>query len=212
MFGRDFFESSRGRIVGLLRAESLTIDELASKLGITANAVRAQIVPMERDGLVQRVATRGTTRPASVYGLTLDAEKLLSRAYIPFLTQLVRVFTNALPAEQVEQLMRDAGRALADELGIVPNPAHHMRSRVESASELLNRELGAVTRVEDGDPLQNSRRRMPTGRDHRKASRGVPCHRRTGDRSGRRSIAGVLRSRWSATLLFRDRPSAVPVN
>jgi predicted ArsR family transcriptional regulator len=151
MFGRDFFESSRGRIVGLLRAESLTIDELASKLGITANAVRAQIVPMERDGLVQRVATRGTTRPASVYGLTLDAEKLLSRAYIPFLTQLVQVFTNALPAEQVEQLMRDAGRALAAELGIAPNPAHHMRSRVESASELLNRELGAVTRVEDGD-------------------------------------------------------------
>src|SRR3954467_4916954 len=112
MFGRDFFESSRGRIVGLQRAESMTIDERASKLGITANAVRAQIVPMERDGLVQRVATRGTTRPASVYGLTLDAHTLLSRAYIPFLTQLVHVFTQALPGAEVERVMREAGRAL----------------------------------------------------------------------------------------------------
>ena len=47
---------------GPIRVEPMTIDELASKLQITANAVRAQIAPMERDGLVQRVATRGTAR------------------------------------------------------------------------------------------------------------------------------------------------------
>lgn len=151
MLSDDFFETSRGRIVGLLRGEPMTIDELASKLQITSNAVRAQIAPMERDGLVERVASRGTTRPAHVYGLTLDAQKLLSRAYIPFLTQLVRVFTNALPAADVERFMREAGRALAEELAVVPDPAETVQSRVERASELLNRELGAITRVEDGD-------------------------------------------------------------
>ena len=151
MLGDDFFETSRGRIVGLLRGEPMTVDELASKLQITANAVRAQIAPMERDGLVERVASRGTTRPAHVYGLTVEAQKLLSRAYIPFLTQLVRVFTNALPAWEVERFMREAGRALAEALAVAPNVAETVQSRVERASELLNRELGAITRVENGD-------------------------------------------------------------
>src|SRR4051812_3193038 len=104
---------------------------------------------MERDGLVQRVASRGTTRPAHVYALTLDAHTLLSRAYIPFLTQLVHVFTQALPGAEVERVMREAGRALADELGVVPSPTDDLRARVGRASDLLNRELGAITRVDE---------------------------------------------------------------
>jgi predicted ArsR family transcriptional regulator len=151
MLTDEFFETSRGRIVAMLREGAFTIDELAAKLGLTANAVRAQVAPMERDGLVQRVGARGTTRPASVYALTPDAQKLLSRAYIPFLTQLVHVFSAALPESEVERLMRTAGRALADELWSGADSSKDLRERVDAASELLNRELGALTRVEETD-------------------------------------------------------------
>ena len=149
LLGRDFFDTSRGRIVALLRVEALTIDELAAKLRLTANAVRAQISTMEGEGVAQRVGQRaGATRPAQLYGLTAEVEYLLSRAYLPLLTQLVRVFSTALPPVQVEQLMREAGRALADELRQPKTDSSDIRSRVVMASEILNRELGALTHVE----------------------------------------------------------------
>ena len=53
------------RLVALLQHAELTIDEIATKLGLTANAVRVQITGMERDGVVQRRGQRpGTTRPS----------------------------------------------------------------------------------------------------------------------------------------------------
>jgi predicted ArsR family transcriptional regulator len=50
---RTFFESTRGRIVALLRRTGLTVDELAQELGLTANGVRAHLATLERDGIVR---------------------------------------------------------------------------------------------------------------------------------------------------------------
>jgi predicted ArsR family transcriptional regulator len=62
MLRQQLLDTSRGRIVTLLQHGGLTVDDIASQLGLTANAVRAQITAMERDGVVQRVGRRpGTT-------------------------------------------------------------------------------------------------------------------------------------------------------
>jgi predicted ArsR family transcriptional regulator len=150
MLRQQLLDTSRGRIVTLLQRGGLTVDDIAAELAITANAVRAQITAMERDGVVRRVGRRpGTTRPFHVFELTPEVEQLLSQAYLPLLTQLVQVFANALPSEQIEALMRTAGKGLATELpsGKLSVGAS-LRSRVTAASELLNKHLGAVTHVE----------------------------------------------------------------
>lgn len=145
----QLLDSSRGRIVTLLQRGGLTTDDIASALGLTANAVRAQIIAMERDGVVRRVGRRpGLTRPSHIFELTPEVEQLLSRAYIPLLTQLVRVFSAGLPPAQVESLLRQAGGALADELLMGKRPTGSLAARVSAASEFMNEHLGALTHVE----------------------------------------------------------------
>jgi predicted ArsR family transcriptional regulator len=126
----------------------LTADDIASKLGLTRSAIRAQITGMERDGVVQRAGQRpGTTRPSHVFELTPEVEQLLSSAYIPLLTQLVHVFAEGLPAAQLEAMLRQAGKRLADELSRGKRPIGDLASRVAMASEMMNEQLGAMTHV-----------------------------------------------------------------
>jgi predicted ArsR family transcriptional regulator len=149
MLRQHLLDTSRGRIVTLLQRGHLTVDDIASALGLTANAVRAQMAAMERDGVVRRVGQRrGTTRPFRLFQLTPEIEQLLSQAYVPLLTQLVQVFANALPPHQVDELMRETGRGLANELPFGKRPAGSLEQRVATVSEWLNAQLGAVTRVE----------------------------------------------------------------
>jgi len=100
---KQLLDSTRGRIVSVLQAGGLTSDDIASKLGLTRSAVRVQITAMERDGLVKRIGKRpGTTRPSHLFQLTAEVEQLLSKAYIPLLTNLVDVFAEALTVQQVD--------------------------------------------------------------------------------------------------------------
>ena len=133
----------------LLRQGALTADDIATKLKLTASAVRAQLTGMERDGVVQRVGQRpGATRPSQVFELTPEVEQLLSQAYVPLLTQLVGVFTRGLPTKTVKQLMREAGKELSEELCGGARPSGTLEARVRFASRMMNEQLGAVTHVE----------------------------------------------------------------
>ena len=146
MLRKQLLDTTRGRIVSLLQRGGLTAHDIASSLDLTPTAIRAQLTAMERDGLVERAGQRhGTTRPANVFELTPEVEQLLSRAYVPFLTQLVGVFSERVPSSQLDDLMREAGRSLA--AGIT-RPSGNLEARVAAASELLNEQLGAQTRVE----------------------------------------------------------------
>ena len=149
MLKEQLLDSSRGRIVTLLRRGALTADDIASELGVTRSAIRAQITGMERDGVVRRAGRRpGTTRPSHIFELTPEVEQLLSTAYIPLLTQLVDVFAARLPADQLETMLRQTGKKLADELSRGKRPAGNLASRVAMASEMMNEQLGATTHVE----------------------------------------------------------------
>ncbi|MEO6212248.1 MAG: ArsR family transcriptional regulator [Vicinamibacterales bacterium] len=148
MLRQQLLDTGRGRIVSLLQRGPLTVDDIASRLVLSASGIRAQVTAMERDGVVRRVGRRpGTTRPSRLFELTPEVEQLLSRAYIPLLTQLVDVFAKGLPPRQVDALLRQAGKNLAGELRS-GRPDGTLRSRVMATSEALNEQLGAVTHVE----------------------------------------------------------------
>ena len=135
MLRRQLLDTSRGRIVTLLQGGGLTADDIATRLGLTRSAVRIQITAMERDGVVRKAGTRaGTTRPSRVYELTPEVEQLLSKAYIPMLTQLMAVFAEALPAEEVETLLRRTGKGLALELSRGKRLSGGLKSRVAAAA------------------------------------------------------------------------------
>jgi predicted ArsR family transcriptional regulator len=145
----QLLDTSRGRIVTLLQAGPLTADEIATKINLTRSAIRVQITAMERDGVVRRAGKRpGTTRPSHVFELTPDVEQLLSKAYIPLLTQLVGAFAEALPAHQMVALLRRAGKGLARDLAQGKRLTGSLRSRVAMASDMMNQHLGALTHVE----------------------------------------------------------------
>jgi DeoR family transcriptional regulator, suf operon transcriptional repressor len=146
---KQLLDTSRGRIVALLRTGGLTADDMARQLGLTRSAVRIQISAMARDGVVRKSGKRpGTTRPSHVFELTPEVEQLLSKAYIPLLTHLVGVFAEALPADQLEALLRRTGKGLARELSQGRRVSGGVKSRVAAVSQMMNEHLGAMTRVE----------------------------------------------------------------
>lgn len=143
-----FFESTRGRIVRLLRRARHTVDELAGELGLTDNAVRAHLASLERDGMVRADGVRrgpGAGKPATIYDIDPSAEPLLSRAYVPLLTALLGSLGSRLPAEQLREVMAEAGHRLAG--GRRPAAAADLESRVQAAANILV-ELGAEATVE----------------------------------------------------------------
>jgi predicted ArsR family transcriptional regulator len=148
-WSQKFYATTRGRIVSLLRRASLTVDQLASALGLTDNAVRAHLATLERDGLVeQRVAKRGGVgKPAFTYQITPEAEPLFSRAYAPVLARLLDVLSEQMPHGELDALMRSVGKRLAAERGTLSGTP---RERVEAAVAFLN-ELGGVAEVEERD-------------------------------------------------------------
>ena len=146
-----FFETSKGRILALLRRGSRTVDELATALGVSDNAVRLHVAALERDGVVQQRGVRPAGpaggKPAYSYEVAPDAERLFTSAYIPVLTQLVGVLAEQMSAARLEGLLREVGRRLAPAKG---TGAGTVRTRAETAATILT-EMGGVVDVEESD-------------------------------------------------------------
>jgi predicted ArsR family transcriptional regulator len=148
---RRFFDSTRGRIVTLLRRSKSTVEDLARALDLTDNGVRAHLGVLERDGIVrQRGSLRrrsGGGKPAYVYELTSEGEELFPKAYEPTLGRLLDVLADQLGPEESEVLLRSVGRRLAEEHSTRADGAH---ARLETAVEVLN-ELGGLAELEERD-------------------------------------------------------------
>lgn len=143
---RGLSDPTRSRMITALRRGPMTLDQLATALGLTRTAIRLQLVALERDGLVRRGGVRtGRTKPAHLYVLTHEAERDLSRAYIPVLTQLLHVLAARLSPTAFDAVMRDVGRGLVVERA---RPRGALRERAEAASRLLN-DLGGLTEIEE---------------------------------------------------------------
>jgi predicted ArsR family transcriptional regulator len=148
-----FFESTRGRIVSLLRGSSGTVTELAEKLELTDNAVRAHLLTLERDGLVRQSGLqRGPRKPHFSYELTPEAENLFPKAYDALLNQLIRALKGRLPPAALEDVLREVGRSLAA-VHVSDNSPADLEARLKRALDVL-KALGGSARVErEGDNL-----------------------------------------------------------
>src|SRR5438552_10682885 len=90
--GERFSNTTRGRLVALLRRGPHTADELTKALGVSDSAIRVHLTSLERDGLVQRNGLRrGASKPAYAYELTPEAERLFPKAYERVLNRLLGV-------------------------------------------------------------------------------------------------------------------------
>lgn len=137
---------SRDRIIQLLLRGQKTVEQMADILGVTRNAIRAQLALLLREGLVEfKGEVKGSRRPAGVYGIRAGADVGSSKAYPVVLSQLVRVLAGRMPPKQFESVMKDVGRGMAAE---VTRPAGGARERVAGAVKVLQL-LGSNAKVND---------------------------------------------------------------
>jgi predicted ArsR family transcriptional regulator len=148
---QKFFESTRGKVVTLLRRGGRTVEELAQALGLTDNGVRVHLATLERDGIVQQRGSKrhgsGGGKPAYTYELTPQAEELFPKAYKPVLDQLLDVLAVQLGLQESEALLRSVGRRIAEAQTVPPDG---VRGRLEAAVGVLN-ELGGLAELEERD-------------------------------------------------------------
>ena len=145
MARREAFRGTRGRILALLRQSALTANQIAAQLKLTHNAIRGHLAALQRDGVVREAGwQRGASRPAVLYEVVPEAEVGFSKAYIPFVAQLMRVLQEELGQAELDQIMHRVGRRLASEW---PRLRGTFPERVAAASALLE-DLGGLNHVE----------------------------------------------------------------
>lgn len=133
--------STRGRIIALLRRGERTVNELAEGVALTDNAVRTHLAALERDGLVAFAGVRrGVGKPAHLYALTRNAETLFPRAYSAVLRTLLDVVRGSHTPEEVDRLVAEVGRRLAEAF---PRASGDAPARADAAVGVLA-ELGGV--------------------------------------------------------------------
>src|SRR5256714_4084325 len=140
-------EATRGRLLALLREGKWTVDDLATRLGLTDNAVRFHIASLESSGTVSKTGVlrkQSAGKPADLYTLTADAEESFSRAYAPLLAACIAELRETMSTSQLIAFLKRVGRRLATGMRSHSGSLPH---RVTGAAELLNA-LGGVTTVE----------------------------------------------------------------
>lgn len=92
MHADRFFATTRGKIVTELRRKgSASAADLAAAFGLSPNAVRQQLVVLERDGLVaEKPVRRGPTKPTLEFSLTDEAGKLFPQGHDKMLSAVLR--------------------------------------------------------------------------------------------------------------------------
>lgn len=143
-WGKRFFASTRGQVVKLLRRGKKSVNELAEALNVTDNAVRSHLATLQRDALVEEAGKRpGIRKPETLYALTPEAEQLFPKAYHLLLNQLLAELDRRLEPDQISELLREVGRALAE-----PSSGADLRNRAADAVSLLN-DLGGLAEIQE---------------------------------------------------------------
>jgi predicted ArsR family transcriptional regulator len=153
--GTRFLETTRGQMVSLLRRGARTVEDLATALGLTNNAIRNHLSTLERDGIVRQEGVRrspGAGKPAVVYELHPEAEPLFSNAYAPVLRTLVDVLVDELPSEQADAVLRRVGHQLA--AGAGGRAPGDLAARVKAAAAVLTSLGGDVEIIEENGTLR----------------------------------------------------------
>jgi predicted ArsR family transcriptional regulator len=113
-----FFQSTRGKIVAALRRRrAASAVELAEEFGLSANAVRQQLLFLERDKLVvERSVRRGPTKPTYEYSLSPDGEAMFPQQYDRMLGAVLREVRSTYGDGAVDELFTKMGHRSAETL------------------------------------------------------------------------------------------------
>jgi predicted ArsR family transcriptional regulator len=153
--GARFLDSTRGQIVRLLRGGTRTVEELATTLELTDNAVRAHLATLERDGLaVQAGVRRGARKPHFIYALTPEAENLFPKSYDALLNVVLSILKEKLAPDQLKEVLNEVGRKLAGDKAAGRANRPDLHARTQEAVALLEA-LGGAPRLEaEGNTLR----------------------------------------------------------
>ncbi|WP_260954340.1 helix-turn-helix transcriptional regulator [Pseudomonas citri] len=113
--------STKNDILKLLQRETLTVNQLCERLGITRNAINVQIRQLEAEGLVRRQKTLergGAGKPAAVFEAAAGAEDINSGAYPVFLKALLTTLGDSCAKDVLSDLLEKTGRQMAHAAGL----------------------------------------------------------------------------------------------
>jgi len=118
MHDARFFQTTRGKIVtALRRRRSASAVDLAAEFGLSANAVRQQLVTLERDGYVAERSVRlGPTKPTLEYSLTDGAEALFPQRYDRMLGAVLREVKSSFGNGALETVIAKIGTREAEKV------------------------------------------------------------------------------------------------
>ena len=146
---RQLFKGTRGQVLHLLRVKPRTVNDLAAELGLTDNAIRAQLSALSDDGYVEQVDTRpGTRKPEAVFGLTPHAAVLFPKAYGALLGQILDVLHSHLSDQELNDVLEEVGHRLASAT-LMPGSSD-VKNRVAGALDALGR-MGGLGEVQEHD-------------------------------------------------------------
>jgi predicted ArsR family transcriptional regulator len=144
--------TTRERLIALLRRGRRSVEELAAALGLTDNAVRAQLQTLQREGVARAAEQRrdgSVGKPATLYDIEPAAEPAFSRAYAPVLTALLAELQRRDDPREMEALLRGVGRELAADAAAAPATVRP-ETRARRAVAVLAA-LGAEAELERAD-------------------------------------------------------------
>ncbi|HEY4071030.1 MAG TPA: helix-turn-helix domain-containing protein [Sphingomicrobium sp.] len=139
---------SRDRILELLlkSEQPLTVQTVASEIGISRNAAHQHVAAMEREGLVERAAAvRTAGRPSRGFRLSAAGKTNFPRQYSLLAKQLLTELSQYLGPDELHRAMQRIGKTLANGLSTRVGPAAD-----EALIAGLMRELGYESKVVDG--------------------------------------------------------------
>ena len=116
---RQTGRTTKSRVVALLHRGQRSVEELAASLGLTDNAIRAQLAALERERVVHVAGIRrdgAVGKPATLYGIAPGGSALFSSAYAPVLIALVAELRERMTTRQLASILKHAGRRLAGSL------------------------------------------------------------------------------------------------
>jgi predicted ArsR family transcriptional regulator len=143
-------ESTRGKILDLLRPKGQTVNELAAALGLTDNAVRAHLSSLERDGLIHQSGTQpGFRKPHATYALTPEAEQIFPKSYGILLDLILIVISKQLSPKELRAAMREVGKRVADN-HLLEVKGKSRNERIEMALRIL-KDLGGSASFEESE-------------------------------------------------------------
>ena len=144
------FRGTRGEILtALKKAQPLTAKELASKFGVTPNALRRHLKELETEGIVRyQREIRGVGGPVFAFSLTDVGEALFPRAYERALAEVLDLVREQQGDEGLVQLFQrrwdDIARVARPELEQLP-----VDQRATRLAELLT-SLGYMAEAHPG--------------------------------------------------------------